>query len=166
MEIKSSIYVQSNTPGMFRQLCFIFYLSAAGFTKDRLAAYYSAKSLRKENYNKGLQDRMGIMADIIAYWAAASSGLQGRECRMKINFQVTEVSDGSSESIRQKRADRISTCCRIFILRCCDFLLILFNHFPSLMFFLSLGNQQLPPLWRFWLRPLFPVSRQQAVNAG
>lgn len=88
---------------------------------------------------KGYLEKRTIIKDYRTGWAEwltllltglQHAGLQGRKCRMKINFQVTEASDGSSESIRQKRADRISTCCRIFIFRCCDFLL-LFNHLPE-----------------------------------
>lgn len=75
-------------------------------------------------------------------------------------------------------ADRISTCCRTFYFSASDLSrlpphalkrlpdpsapLLLLSH----VFHLSPGGRRVPALWRFGLRPLLPVSRQQAVHAG
>lgn len=90
---------------------------------------------------------------------------------------LTDASDGSFEYIIQRKAERISTCCRTFIFSGFNMLTLPLHPFKRLpdpsaplllshVFLLSPGGRHLPALWRFGLRPLLPVSRQQAVHAG
>lgn len=87
----------------------------------------------------------------------------------------TDASDGSFEYIIQRSTDRLSTCWRTFIsgvlrLRPRPFLRLPDPSVPLLplshVFLRSPGGGHLPALRRFGLRPLLPVSRQQAVHAG
>lgn len=123
------------------------------------------------------EDRLHVGADIMAVWLRRLH-FHGFENENAFLSGFPDASDGSFEYIIQRTVDRISTCCRTFIFSGSDMLSLPphpFNRLPdpsaallllSHVFLLSPAGGHLPALWRFGLRPLLPVSRQQAVHAG